>query len=399
VHIGTKKTIRPLEVLAQTTDGESYACHRFCLERYASPDGGGASSTSGFTVLDCGETDARSESRDLGRYVRRLRSREEKPLFRYFLDGSRRTYKVDHIRYRKRVFPVLAAQLGVACCERQCPDSFRAVSSVCRSRLVLAVPRCADPDGRPEEFFAGLCQSINEKCAQRLQGNAIAEIVPYDDSKYEAGLDYENIAVSVLHECMLDMEKQAVCEMAGQRRLLSGGRYLLKDGSLEYAKSKVGQFRDLSLIRNNFRFVVGVSKNFDPELFKDRRGRPNASQLAKLAEGHRTPAFRLRAQRSGGEDGFVHLLAWYVRIRGTRHTVSPFDGILKAELILTGDDPCEKVFESEELDAISANLVAERLPTCYGQDDRWPNHLYPVFLTEKYLKSQFRSDAVLMNLL
>ena len=155
-------------------------------------------------------------------------------------------------------------------------------------------------------------------------------------------------------------------------------------------------------MRNNFGPIPKRSGNtsaINAELCVDEKGRPNASRLAKLPEGHRTPAFKFRSERSKGQEGAVYFVAWYVRIRSMRHTASPFDGVLKVEVILTGDAPYDQVVETEELDLVSANLVMERLPTCYGQDQRWPNHLYPVFLTERYLKSKFMSDTVLMNLL
>ena len=38
------------------------------------------------------------------------------PLINYFLDGSRHVFKVDDIAYSKQVFPVVAGQIGVGCC-------------------------------------------------------------------------------------------------------------------------------------------------------------------------------------------------------------------------------------------------------------------------------------------
>jgi hypothetical protein len=81
-----------------------------------------------------------------------------------------------------------------------------------------------------------------------------------------------------------------------------------------------------------------------------------------------------------------------------RRTVSPFDGVLKVEKILVTDDEQRKGLNSEEIDRISANLINERTPTCYGSDNRWANHLYPVYLTENYIKSQYLSDVYFLNL-
>ncbi len=40
-------------------------------------------------------------------------------LFKFFLDGSRRVYKVDDIQYDKKVFPIVSGQISVSCCGRE----------------------------------------------------------------------------------------------------------------------------------------------------------------------------------------------------------------------------------------------------------------------------------------
>ena len=50
---------------------------------------------------------------------------------------------------------------------------------------------------------------------------------------------------------------------------------------------------------------------------------------------------------------------------------------------------------SDVIDIISANIINERNPTCYGTDKRWANHLYPVYVTETFVKSKYISDSVI----
>ena len=71
---------------------------------------------------------------------------------------------------------------------------------------------------------------------------------------------------------------------------------------------------------------------------------------------------------------------------------------MKIEKILVTDDEQEKGLDSDEIDRISANLINERNPTCYGSDNRWANHLYPVYLTESFIKSKYLSDVFFLNL-
>ena len=75
---------------------------------------------------------------------------------------------------------------------------------------------------------------------------------------------------------------------------------------------------------------------------------------------------------------------WYVRIRDSKHTESPFAGIVKIEKILITENENEYGLESDLVDVITANIINERNPVCYGKDSRWANHLYPVYLTELF---------------
>ena len=65
-------------------------------------------------------------------------------------------------------------------------------------------------------------------------------------------------------------------------------------------------------------------------------------------------------------------------------------------IFLTNDEQQDGL-SSREIDNISAWLMNERNPVCYGKDERWANHLYPVYLTEIYLKSQYISTENFIN--
>jgi hypothetical protein len=65
-----------------------------------------------------GETDTNlTKSKNLKPLADKLINGE--PLFHFFLDGSRRTYKVDDIEINRNVYPIMAGQIGVACCQRK----------------------------------------------------------------------------------------------------------------------------------------------------------------------------------------------------------------------------------------------------------------------------------------
>ncbi|MDR3094968.1 MAG: hypothetical protein LBU62_10075, partial [Bacteroidales bacterium] len=83
------------------------------------------------------------------------------PIFRYFLDGSRHTYKVDDIAIGKKIFPIVAGQIIVGCCERKDRDTFKKYDL--RSKIVLAMPDDFDDDDGGENFCRSYCEKLNNE--------------------------------------------------------------------------------------------------------------------------------------------------------------------------------------------------------------------------------------------
>ena len=71
--------------------------------------------------------------------------------------------------------------------------------------------------------------------------------------------------------------------------------------------------------------------------------------------------------------------------------------MIKVEKILMDEEHGIGI-DSDEIDLLSATLINERTPTCYGTDKRWANHLYPVFLTESFVKSKYMSTEMFLHL-
>ena len=69
--------------------------------------------------------------------------------------------------------------------------------------------------------------------------------------------------------------------------------------------------------------------------------------------------------------------------------------VIKCEMVIPTEGG---VIDSDTIDVICANLIREAYPVCYGTDSRWANHLYPVFLTEKYCKSNYIDNNIILNL-
>ena len=164
---------------------------------------------------------------------------------------------------------------------------------------------------------------------------------------------------------MIENEKKIVAELVTSNTL-NPEAYLIKDGSLEYKKMGSGNYRDLSIIKTNYKRVVGVSKSFNPERCVDRNNRSNAVKIAQLPLYARTPAHIFQSDLLGN----VRFCIWYLRIRDSKRTISPFDGVVKVEKILVSEQEQEYGLDSQEIDVISANLINERNPVSYGSDQR-----------------------------
>ena len=378
---------RILDYIAKETDGKNYKSYKYCFEAIEIPKLD-YEDKRGIQVKKKGETDkSLTRTKSVKALADKL-SQNSKSLFKYFLDGSRRTYKVDDIAYGKRLFPIIAGQIGVAVCEREDRHTFKPVNL--KNPLVISIPENANAQtkiGNDELFFNNLIHKLNEQEILKKQNLCISKILPYKSTTLKENDKYEDRGVAKIQEEMISLEQKVVFELVKARKL-NEYSFLIKDGSLEYMKS--GEARELSEIKSNYDCVIGLSKAFNPEALSNDV-RDISRRIAELELYHRTPAFMYQTERIPD----VKFAVWYLRIR---KTLSPFDGVLKIEKILVRDIQEEEGLDSDEIDLISANIINERNPVCYGNDSRWAKHLYPVYLTETYIKSQYLSDIHFMNL-
>lgn len=382
-----------LDIVANETNGKCYTSFRYCADdeiRVPTLDFDSKEKEISVVVQEYGETDTSlTNSRSLKNLADDLIKSD--PLFHFFLDGSRRTYKVDDIEINRNVYPIIAGQIGVACCHRIKPSQFKCAEF--EHSLVLSLPKAANPNGGDvAPFFKNLVGKINK--TKRLEKAHIefSKILSYE-SKKDGDVKYEIKGIASIQDEMIETEKKTVAHLSN-KNLINPDRYLIKDGSLQYAPSRNSNFKELSKFKSHYKCVVGISKMFDPELCRDNKDRSNADKIAMLPNYHRTPAYKYKNERVGQ----VYFAVWYVRIRESKHTYSPFSGIVKVEKILITEEEIENGLDSAEIDRITANIINERNPVCYGNDARWANHLYPVYLTESFIKSKYFSDINFLNL-
>lgn len=319
------------------------------------------------------------------------------PLFSYFLDGSRHVYKVDDIAIGSKIYPVLAGQIIVGCCKRIDRDTFKN----CRLNrtIVICLPvTFKDGTGLKEQ---DLCKSYCEQINARLSQNKYVKdaniridkiiLYPVDgDDKFNKDKNaLKDSGTAKIQSEMIGYEQEMVSFLCSQH-LLNDEHYLIKDGSLEYRNFYGVDMSSTTAaqMRTNYQHVVGVSKLFNPDLILDYEKKKLSKTIAALNPYERTKAYRYK-------QGSFEFAVWYLRLRKTEFRETNFSDVVKCEMMLTnaGD-----VIETDIINTISANLIREAYPTCYGNDNRWGNHIYPVYLTEHFCKSNYISQEILLNL-
>ena len=340
-----------------------------------------------------GETERLTHYHSLEKRARELQENNEH-LFTYFLDGSRRVYKVDDIAYnrgnnRTSIYPVIAGQIGVACTKR---ENRRLSIAQIDQEIVIALPDMADKDGR-KGYLSYLIQKINELPTLTNAKVSVDNIIMYSTCKDAE--KYSDKGIARIQERMMKKETDMVERLVKEGKL-GHEHYLIKDGSLEYRlPSQNRNEKDQMNFRKNYNWVIGVSKSFNPDVCLDIKGHANPRFIADLPLFHRTPVSKYSNPQWFGDTEFA---VWYIRIREQKRTRTAFDGIVKVEKILVKEKEVNHGMDTDDVNTISANIINERVPVCYGSDLRWANHLYPIFLTESYLKSKYLSAEAFLHL-
>lgn len=375
-----------LKIIEKETKGQCFGSQKYSIdmEKNSTLD---YTSEKEIIFERSGETENQNKYIDLSKIAKQISFDE--PLFKYFLDGSSKVYKVDDITYDKKVYPIITGQIGVGCCKR---ENRQIKQLQFKKENLIVLPIDANPNNFQHElYFENIKTKINKRSKNRIIGFNINNILYYTPKK---DCDSKDLAVAKVQDRMIELEKDLVAEIV-RKNLLTKEAYLAKDGSLEYKeyRSNITDKYSYTTIRNNYTSVVGISKSFNPSLARKKDHSSVAKDIAELPIYHRTPAFMYQSEHTGQEKFAV----WYVRIRSDDHCHSPFDGVVKVEKILIKDSEQESGLNTDEVNMISANIINERNPVCYGKDNRWANHIYPIYLTETFVKSQYVSNTFILN--
>lgn len=322
--------------------------------------------------------------------------RKNKSFIKYFLDGTRHIYKTGDLSIDGTVYPISVGQIIICCCKR---ESRQMMHFDVKREIVMAVPDVfckVHGKKQRENFFKKKCDELNDEIREKhnAAGGILLQfkrLIPYDTSDdNEFGRNkYLRRSIAVIQNQMTDNERQYVADMCQKGLLNEDDAWLIKDGSLEYRRGMTNRDDDdldQAMFNLNMKCVLGVSKSFDSELLS--KIEPRIGEIiAEMPACSRTNAYK-----------YVHeghnYCVWYLRLRKqTKKRISCFSDVIKVEFLMLGDE----IPTTTLINNISAHLLNESFPVCFGKDSRWANHLYPIHVTEVYAKSKFINDIAIIN--
>ena len=278
------------------------------------------------------------------------------------------------MEHNGRYFPLIAAQIGVAVCERDRRQhggtGMKPVAGASQTLNALALP----------DLIGGSdVEAIQQELANLPRGRF--EVIRYKFNKPDGNpLD---LAAAAVMQRMHEMEVKAACDLA-RAGALSNDAMLVMDGSL--------MFRNHKFDIGDFRNVIGIAKRFKPDFSVGKKKKRHVGTVVQhLKRGQRTIVFKRTFGRAS-------LGSWFLRLHPPERVQGGLGGVVKLELFALSDKERENGFDSDRIDVISRHVLTERNVTPYGADDRWATHLYPMYLTEKYMKSLFMSPVVFRGL-
>lgn len=300
--------------------------------------------------------------------------RTDQHVFRYFVDGSVKTFFLGTLVEHERNTPVLLGQVGAAAVFREDDGRVHVRPKDFRRRIVLLLNK-----GQVSEAVWN-----NAETALTSAGGAVPmglidtnEDDGYNSSKsFGQNKEQRSRAAHKANWEMRLLERELLRDLLAEHD--STGAYIAIDGGLG-KEFKLNEFD---------RGFVGVIKNFSKDqVFElSSRGRTIRKSLfellASLRVNQRTAVF-------GRGEG--HVVFWYLRIREQKHLEYPMMGVMKIEY----PNPKREMVNSDLIDHLSRAMVAERTVTPHGKDRRWHAHLYPIYLAEQVIKNGFYSDEVL----
>ena len=296
----------------------------------------------------------------------------------FFEDGAKKASSMfvctlkqkENDLYNEVDYPFCLVQTVTTCCHRNQDGKIGIEKAISKTYLIMhkrLLERLNNNDGN------GLRNSINSVIDFDKKNINLCDIISFDP-------DEKEYAPTKATQILRQQEAELIEYMARSGRVTEDN-WMVVDGPLSIKEANNQNFKN-----KGYRYMVGIEKSFHDKYEK----RPYAQAINTLQEGYRTPAFVPRSKR-----GKAKVALWYLRLRRPDRP-NDRSHIVACELLMPEGQ--EKI-ETELINRVSKAILNEAYPLCYGSDERWRTHLYPVFVTEKTCKALFHSKEILDGIL
>ncbi|MEM2146132.1 MAG: hypothetical protein QW279_12275 [Candidatus Jordarchaeaceae archaeon] len=301
--------------------------------------------------------------------------REKKHIFRFFLDGSLKTYYLGEYIIPAFSFPFMAGEIAAACLFRSDNGSLSLPLHGFKRRICLLFPnKSLLPDSLQMEL---------EETTKKLESYSGLKV----EMQYTEEAESKDWRSSLRAKGISEMHETEV-QLARSVREHSTEGWLVIDGAI-----RKKMFLDLEN-------VIGLAKSFSrlPVFQIEKRITLDIVKLlARLGEGERTIIFKQGIAEGDPESSVKKVLGfWYLRLRAGEWLENPLQGVVKVEMKVEKDLADPQTIEV--VNEVSKALLAERTVSPYPTP-RWPAHIYPIYVAENYIKSNFLSQYYFRGLL
>lgn len=189
-----------MSLLEEMTGGKSYRAHKYGLDHAERPT---IDYTEDNSIIwqETAETTRHKHYVPLWEESKKLLSSGTSVLS-YFLDGSRRVFKVDDMGFvlpggRNVIYPIIAGQIGVGCTHR---ENRVLKNEKFHQEFVISMPDIANADGKAG-YFSALAQKLNSVQSMLNAKIEFSTILEYRTAK-DPEIKYEDKGTARVQERM-----------------------------------------------------------------------------------------------------------------------------------------------------------------------------------------------------
>jgi hypothetical protein len=269
----------------------------------------------------------------------------------YFLDGTQRTLP----GYFSSSLPIIASINAAAILRRDERGDCRVAPGLLSFGHAWLAP-LASGDEAVDRFVATVLRQ-GGRVVDPLAD--VRDAAAYADALGDFG-HLVQMAYKKARELRQQLEDELLDRWVRETAADSRGDWVVVDGALRVAQPR----------------MVGLVKSFTRQYLAGQ----DAANLLRLPARHRTAAFRVHDRWWRG----TPITAWYLRM----HDATGRD----PRYALVRVETAAEVMATEQIDEISAWLLAERVPRATA-DERWATLLYPVHYLERILKRYLEAET------